>query len=63
MIIRYFKEDLFERLEQRGMLLRDQDILWILTVPAIWSDAAKQFTKEAAEEVCIVYIKAAISLI
>lgn len=51
MIIRYLKGDLFKRLEQRGMPLRDQDILWVLTVPAIWSDAAKQFTKEAAEEV------------
>lgn len=50
MIIRYLKGDLFKRLEQRGMPLRDQDILWVLTVPAIWSDAAKQFTKEAAEE-------------
>lgn len=53
MIIRYLKEDLFKRLEQRGMPLRDQDILWVLTVPAIWSDAAKQFTKEAAEEVYV----------
>lgn len=53
MIIRYLKGDLFKRLEQRGMPLRDQDILWVLTVPAIWSDAAKQFTKEAAEEVYV----------
>ncbi|XP_052688062.1 heat shock 70 kDa protein 12A-like isoform X2 [Crassostrea angulata] len=50
MIIRYLKDNLFKRLEQRGMPSRDQDILWVLTVPAIWSDAAKQFTKEAAEE-------------
>nr|XP_011450125.2 heat shock 70 kDa protein 12A isoform X1 [Crassostrea gigas] len=50
MIIQYLKDDLFKRLEQRGMPLRDQDILWVLTVPAIWSDAAKQFTKEAAEK-------------
>ena len=54
MIIRYLKDDLFKRLEQRGMPLRDQDILWVLTVPAIWSDAAKQFTKEAAEKVFVI---------
>lgn len=54
MIIRYLKDNLFKRLEQRGMALRDEDILWVLTVPAIWSDAAKQFTKEAAEEVLVV---------
>ena len=25
------------------------DVHWVLTVPAIWSDAAKQFMREAAE--------------
>lgn len=28
------------------------DILWVLTVPAIWSDQAKQFMREAAMQVC-----------
>jgi hypothetical protein len=28
-----------------------RDINWVLTVPAIWSDAAKQFMREAAVEV------------
>lgn len=51
MIIRYLKNDFFKKLEQRGTSLRDQDILWVITVPAIWSDAAKQFTKEATKEV------------
>ena len=27
------------------------DVDWVLTVPAIWSDAAKQFMREAAEQV------------
>ena len=27
------------------------DIRWVLTVPAIWSDAAKQFMREAAVKV------------
>ena len=27
------------------------DILWVLTVPAIWSDQAKQFMREAAIQV------------
>ena len=27
------------------------DILWVITVPAIWTDASKQFTKEAAIQV------------
>ena len=31
--------------------LEEQDIHWVLTVPAIWNDVAKQFMREAAEEV------------
>lgn len=27
---------------------REQDICWILTIPAIWSDSARQFMREAA---------------
>lgn len=29
------------------------DILWVLTVPAIWSDQAKQFMREAAIQVFV----------
>ncbi|CAG2206695.1 unnamed protein product [Mytilus edulis] len=29
-------------------VIRPSDINWVLTVPAIWSDAAKQFMREAA---------------
>lgn len=33
------------------------DVLWVLTVPAIWSDAAKQFMREAAIKVSwIIYL-------
>ena len=28
-------------------------ILWIVTVPAIWSPGAKQIMREAANEVCL----------
>ena len=31
-----------------GGLTKD-DVHWVVTVPAIWSDAAKQFMREAAE--------------
>ena len=31
-------------------------ILWIITVPAIWSLAAKQIMKEAAYKVCTYFI-------
>jgi hypothetical protein len=29
------------------------DIRWVLTVPAIWNDGAKQFMREAAEKVSL----------
>jgi len=35
----------------RGALFSDSDYHWVLTVPAIWEDAAKQFMREAAEKV------------
>jgi hypothetical protein len=35
--------------QKAGILTND--ILWVLTVPAIWSDSAKQFMRTAAEQV------------
>jgi len=35
----------------RGTVIIDSDYHWVLTVPAIWEDAAKQFMREAAEKV------------
>ena len=32
-------------------------ITWVITVPAIWSDAAKQFMEEAILRVCVTSIK------
>ena len=45
----------------KSLILKDIDeqiphpnmrIQWILTVPAIWSEGAKQMMRQAAEEVC-----------
>jgi hypothetical protein len=30
---------------------RDDDILWVLTVPSVWIDSAKQLIRESAEKV------------
>ena len=51
MVIKYLKEHLLETLETRGTGLDNNDIHWVLTVPAIWSEPAKQFMREAAEKV------------
>lgn len=51
--IRYLKDDLFETLNDAVSGLQNKDIQWVVTVPAIWDDDAKQFMREAAENVCI----------
>ncbi|KAL3878942.1 hypothetical protein ACJMK2_031266 [Sinanodonta woodiana] len=49
LFIRYLKDDLCEqvKLKMAGALL-PEDIQWVLTVPAIWNDKARQFMREAA---------------
>lgn len=53
--IRYLKDDLIETLEKTLSKYMASDIRteikWVITVPAIWNDASKQFMAEAAEEV------------
>ena len=41
----------FIRLETRDDGFKADDIMWVLTVPAIWTPRAKQFMREAAYEV------------
>ena len=49
--IRYLKEHLFNKCHQQLPGTLDNDIRWVLTVPAIWNDASKQFMREAAQMV------------
>lgn len=49
-VIRYLKNHLLETLQTRGTGLDNKDIHWVLTVPAIWSDSAKQFMRESAND-------------
>lgn len=42
-----FKE-IFER-DASMIKLKDKDIKWVLTVPAIWSERSKQFMRKCAE--------------
>lgn len=41
-------------LSKTGM--EDSDMTCVLTVPAIWNDAAKQFMREAATKVCFMFL-------
>ena len=52
--IEFLKDDLLGQcLKQLADILSEEDIQWVLTVPAIWNDGAKQFMREAAEHVCL----------
>ena len=51
--IEYLKNHLLEELKKRGMDRCEEDIRWVLTVPAIWNDPAKQFMRDAAEQVLV----------
>ncbi|XP_052280504.1 heat shock 70 kDa protein 12A-like [Dreissena polymorpha] len=48
--IKFMKDNLFEKTESQVSGLKEDDIHWVLTVPAIWNDSAKQFMRMAAEQ-------------
>ncbi|KAL5019192.1 hypothetical protein ScPMuIL_004914 [Solemya velum] len=48
--IEYLKDDMLEMSMKQAAGLKESDIYWVLTTPAIWSDSAKQFMREAAIE-------------
>lgn len=50
-IIKYMKDRLLGDFKDRGNTQREENIKWVITVPAIWGDAAKQFMRDAAIKV------------
>nr|XP_022297405.1 heat shock 70 kDa protein 12A-like [Crassostrea virginica] len=48
--LRYLKQSLLEEAKKQQTDIGIDDIKWILTVPAIWSDPAKAFMRKAAVE-------------
>ncbi|XP_062571661.1 uncharacterized protein LOC134233693 isoform X2 [Saccostrea cucullata] len=48
--IRFLKDECTQLLEEKNMMVADDEIRWILTVPAIWDESAKQFMRKAAEQ-------------
>lgn len=50
--LRFFKEHALQELsDQSATKILNEDVRWVLTVPAIWKAPAKQFMREAAYEV------------
>ncbi|XP_060067781.1 heat shock 70 kDa protein 12B-like [Ylistrum balloti] len=46
--IKYLRDHFHELLQERFSSVLTEDIHWVLTVPAIWNEAAKQFMRKAA---------------
>ena len=49
--IKAFVDQWMNVLEIRDTWLRDDEIQWVLTVPAAWTDSGKQLMRESAEKV------------
>lgn len=49
--ISYLKKHFFETCQKQDLKIVDSDITWVITVPAIWNDSAKQFMREAGNKV------------
>ncbi|XP_061164032.1 heat shock 70 kDa protein 12B-like [Saccostrea echinata] len=49
--IGFLQQHLLDQLNSRGTgIIHQQEIHWVITVPAIWDDPAKQFMREAAKK-------------
>ena len=55
--IRALINHLFDKFTERGLEIKPEEIRWVLTVPSIWSDAAKQFMRKSANLVNTIYTK------
>ena len=53
MSIRFLKDHLLKSIHEKVMGMEDDLIRWVVTVPAIWDNGAKQFMREAAQNVRI----------
>lgn len=49
--IRYLKDAFLRQNNDAGFNWEEQDIRWVLTVPAIWPEEAISFMRKAAEKV------------
>jgi len=54
MAINYMREHLMTALKNQVTDIEQSDVMFVITVPAIWSDASKQFMREAAVAVRVV---------
>ncbi|XP_060065878.1 heat shock 70 kDa protein 12A-like [Ylistrum balloti] len=60
--MKYLVDHLLSTCQKRGLELSTSDIRWVLTVPAIWTDRAKQFMRECAQQAGIPSYQLVLSL-
>lgn len=51
--IKALKDHFEEAAKGRGVVFKPEEVLYVLTVPAIWSETAKEFMKKAALKVSV----------
>ena len=53
--LKFFREHALQELNDQSttVTLTNEDIRWVITVPAIWRESAKQFMRQAAYQVSI----------
>jgi len=62
--LRFFKEHCLQELsDQSSTRIVNEDIRWVITVPAIWRQPAKQFMRQASYEVRVLLLKLAMALL
>ncbi|CAG2200794.1 unnamed protein product [Mytilus edulis] len=54
--IKFLRTQIQEDIRSMKVSIKPEEINWVLTVPAIWSDPAKQFMREAANAVIYLYL-------
>lgn len=54
--ISYLKGHFSTMCQQKSLKITDSEITWVITVPAIWNEPAKQFMREAGNKVKRMYV-------
>lgn len=49
--LEFFKDDLDKELKKTGYDIEDDEVQWVITIPAIWNPRSKQFMRMATEKV------------
>jgi molecular chaperone DnaK (HSP70) len=54
--IEYIKDIIFKKIKEERSEIREYDVRWVLTCPAMWNESARQFMIDAGEKVTMVTV-------